>query len=155
MPQMRDPRTYAIIGAGMEVHSQLASGYLESVYQEALEFELSGAGIPFESQVPLTLVYKGQELRSRFRPDLVCYGSVVVELKAQKSIGDVEAAQVINYLKLTGLEVGLLLNFGAERLQYERFANKWRGTSAPSAPSLLPGADEGNPTGSRATSAST
>src|SRR5688500_9832728 len=108
-----DPRTYAIIGAAMEVHRELGCGFLEPVYQEAMEIELAARGIPFSAQCDLVILYKGRPLKCTYRPDFICYDSVIVELKALSQIGGIEEAQVINYLKATGLQVGLLLNFGA------------------------------------------
>jgi len=118
--QERDPRTYAIIGAAMEVHRELGCGFLEPVYQEAMELELTARDISFRRQVELTINYKGQILRNIYRADFVCYDSVIVELKALSQIGSIEDAQVLNYLKATGLRIGLLLNFGAKSLQYKR-----------------------------------
>ena len=116
----QDPRTDAIIGAAMEVHRQLGCGFLEAVYQEALEIELAGRGIPFRTQEQLLIRYKGQVLQATFRMDLLCYDSVVVELKAIARLSSTEEAHMINYLKVTGCSVGLLLNFGASSVQYKR-----------------------------------
>jgi GxxExxY protein len=117
----RDPRTFAIIGAAMEVHRQLGCGFLEAVYQEALEMELARRDIPFQRQVELPIFYKGTRLETSYKADLVCFGEVIVELKALAEIGGIEEAQVINYLKATGIKVGLLLNFGSRSLQYKRY----------------------------------
>jgi GxxExxY protein len=116
----RDPQTHAIIGAAMEVHSELGAGFLESVYQEALERELRSRGITFASQIELPIMYKGERLRTTFRSDLVCYLEVVVDLKSIKTLTNVDEAQLLNYLKATGLKRGLLLNFGANRLEVKR-----------------------------------
>ncbi|HUU83836.1 MAG TPA: GxxExxY protein [Phycisphaerae bacterium] len=116
----RDPRTYAIIGAAMEVHRQLGHGFLEAVYQEALAIELKTRDIPHAREVGLPVLYKGQRLACDYRADLVCFDSVIVEVKAVSKLSGVHEAQVINYLKATGLDVGLLINFGTESLQHKR-----------------------------------
>jgi GxxExxY protein len=118
----RDPRTYAIIGAAMAVHQELGRGFLEAVYQEALMREMSAANIPFLREVDLPIFYKGNPLTIHYRADFVCFSSVIVELKALSCLGGVERSQIINYLKATNYEVGLLLNFGAESLEFERFS---------------------------------
>ena len=118
----RDPRTYAIIGAAMAVHQELGRGFLEAVYQEALMRELSAAGIPFLREVDLPIFYKGSALTIHYRADFVCYSSIIVELKALSCLGGIERSQIINYLKATNYEVGLLLNFGADSLEFERFS---------------------------------
>ena len=118
-----DPRTYAIIGAAMEVHRELGQGFLDAVYQEALALELSSREIPFAREATIPVYYKGQALAVAYRADFICYGDVLVELKAIKTLTDVERAQLLHYLKATGFEVGLLINFGAKSLAHERFAN--------------------------------
>jgi GxxExxY protein len=118
----RDPQTHAIIGAAMEVHRVLGPGFLEPVYQDALELELADRNIPFVREPQLVVGYKGRRLRSVYRADFLCYGRVVVELKAARTTSPRDDAQVINYLTATQLRVGLLLNFGAPSLTFQRFA---------------------------------
>ena len=103
---------YAIQGAVFDVYREMGCGFLEPVYQECLEKELMVRGIPFESQKELRLRYKGEVLNLTYKPDLICYGTIIVELKAGKEIDDVHRAQVFNYLKATSLRLGLLVNFG-------------------------------------------
>ncbi len=116
----RDPQTHAIIGAAMEVHKELGAGFLESVYDEALAREFALRAIPFAAQLELPIHYKGERLNTFFRADFICYGEVVVELKALKALSGVEESQLLNYLKATGHERGLLLNFGSPRLEVKR-----------------------------------
>jgi GxxExxY protein len=116
-----DPRTFAIIGAAMEVHRQLGCGFLEPVYQEALALELAARAVPCRREVELPIFYKGRHLKATYRADFVCYESIVVELKALARLSGTEEAQLLNYLKASGHEIGLLLNFGAPSLDYKRF----------------------------------
>jgi GxxExxY protein len=116
-----DPRTYSIIGAAMEVYRQLGCGFLEPVYQEALAIEFTNREIPFVRETKLPLTYKGRALDTKYCADFICFDSVVVELKALVRMSGTEEAQVINYLKATGHEVGLLINFGRRSLEHRRF----------------------------------
>ena len=113
MPMIYEEEGYAIRGAVIEVARTLGVGFAEEVYQEALEMELSERGVPFASQPELSLTYKGRSLRKTYRPDLVCYGKIVVELKAVRALAPEHEAQIINYLKATGMHLGLLVNFGS------------------------------------------
>jgi GxxExxY protein len=121
MGDEQDPRTFAIIGAAMEVHRQLGAGFLEAVYQEALAIELQQRGIAFQREVELPVRYKGALLTAHYRADFICHDAVLVELKAPAALSGAEEAQVLNYLRVTGLPVGLLLNFGTPSLQYCRY----------------------------------
>jgi len=116
-----DPRTYSIIGAAMEVHRQLGCGFLEPVYQEALEMEFIERSIPYNAKDKFLISYKGRTLETYYKPDFICFGSVVIELKALSRLSSVEESQLINYLKVTNYEIGLLLNFGARSLEKRRF----------------------------------
>jgi GxxExxY protein len=117
----RDPETYAIIGAAMEVHRELGNGFLEAVYQDALQIEFKQRCIPFQREQSVPVLYKGVALGAPYRADFVCHGSVIVELKAIKALTDVETAQVLHYLKATGFGRALLINFATPRLDYKRF----------------------------------
>lgn len=113
---------YAIVGAAIEVHRELGSGFLEAVYQEALEIELNRRGVPFESQKQLVLYYKGQRLQKEYIADVLCYQQIIVELKAIDLLSSKEEAQILNYLKATGLRVGVLINFGSiGKLEWKRY----------------------------------
>ena len=115
----------AIIGAAMEVHKILGAGFLESVYEEALVIEFDLRAISFERQKLIDVAYK-DKIAKQFVCDFVVYGKIVVELKAIKSISDIEQAQVLNYLKASGLSLGLLLNFGSSSLEVKRLINTYR-----------------------------
>ena len=113
---------YAIVGAAMEVHNELGAGYLEAVYQEAMEIELSDRTIPFLPQQQLRIAYKNRTLEKFYIADLVCYGAVLVEVKALDRLSGKEEGQILNYLKTTGLRVGVILNFGNPAgLDWKRF----------------------------------
>jgi len=118
-----DPETFAIIGAAIEVHRHLGAGFLEPVYHEALRVEFDLKGVPFEHEVALPVTYKGRRLQCSYRADFICYGDIVVELKAIPALTSREQSQLINYLKATGYHRGLLLNFGASRIESKRMVN--------------------------------
>lgn len=112
---------FQIIGAAIEVHKVLGSGFLEAVYQEALEYELSLRKTPFVSQQPLKIQYKTHILNKEYIADLVCFDSIIVELKALQRLTGHEESQIINYLKAAGMRVGLLINFGSSgKLEWKR-----------------------------------
>ena len=115
----RDSQTYAIIGAAMAVHSELGNGFLEAVYQAALEKEFQKRGIRYEREKQLPVYYSG-EVIAEYRADFLCFDEVIVELKALSTLSGNEEAQVINYMKASGLHRGLLVNFGTRSLQHKR-----------------------------------
>ncbi len=100
----RDNRTYQIIGAAIEVHKELGNGFLEAVFQEALEREFEDQGIPFKAQPSIAIKYKGKFLTKTYQPDFLCYNEIIVEIKAISILSRIEEAQLINYLKATGLK---------------------------------------------------
>ncbi len=116
----QDNETFAIIGSAMNVHKEFGHGFLEAVYQEALEYEFKLNNIPFEKEKYLQVYYKGSVLKCHYQADFVCFDSVIVELKAIQQLTNANEAQVINYLKASGLNRALLINFGASSLQYKR-----------------------------------
>lgn len=114
-------KVYQIIGACMAVYNDKGHGFVGPVYQECLEIELAHQGIPFEAQHQIQLHYRGIRLKQIYIPDLFCYGKIIVELKAVKQLADEHRAQLLNYLKATGIKLGLLVNFGnSSGLQWER-----------------------------------
>ena len=104
----------------MEVHNTLGSGFLEAVYQEALAVEFEKRGIPFNQEKRLKIKYKDQVLSKYYEADFICFDKIIVETKALSELSGIDEAQVINYLKATGLKIGLLINFGAESLEHIR-----------------------------------
>ncbi len=107
----------------MEVHQQLGCGFLEAVYQEALAYEMQSRRIPFQREITLPVFYKGHKLSTSYRTDFICFDEVIVELKAIKELTSITQAQTINYLKITKMKKGLLINFGAESLEVKRYVN--------------------------------
>ena len=113
--------SYDIIGAAMEVYRDKGHGFVEPVYQDCMEIELTHCGIPFAPQQEISLTYRARRLRHSYVPDLLCHGQIIVELKAAKDLTDEHRAQVLNYLKASGLRLGLLVSFGHfPGLQWER-----------------------------------
>lgn len=119
-PDKRDEKTYAIIGAAMAVHNELGHGFLEAVYQDALEIEFKKQGIPYEREPILNIYYSGEKLASFYRPDFICFGAVVVETKALSKMSGTEDGQVINQLRASKQHKALLINFGQPKLDYKR-----------------------------------
>ena len=113
---------FAIVGTAIEVHRELGPGFLEAIYQEAMKIESADRGLPFEPQKPLTIQYKDRQLAKTYVADLMYFGQIVVELKALERLSSREEAQILHYLKATGLRVGVLINFGSVgRLEWRRF----------------------------------
>ena len=112
--------TYNIRGAIFAVHKELGCGFLERVYQDALEFEFQERGIPYEREKNIQIMYKGNPLGDPYRADFVCYDNIIVELKAVEELQGIHRSQVVNYLKATGMKLGLLVNFGEEFANIER-----------------------------------
>ena len=112
--------SYKIRGALFAVHNELGCGFLERVYQDALEVEFRLRNIPYEREKAIQIVYKGEPLGEPYRADFVCYGKVIIEMKSVSEILDVHRAQIINYLKATKMKLGFLVNFGEESINIER-----------------------------------
>ena len=116
-----EQESYQIIGAAMNVHNELGPGFTEKVYQDALAVEFTERGIPFTREKAIHAIYRGVELEGTFIPDFICYDKIIVELKAVKELDDVHRSQAINYAKIAGLNLSLLINFGEKSLVKERF----------------------------------
>ncbi|MEA3508361.1 MAG: GxxExxY protein [Synergistota bacterium] len=117
-------KCYAIQGAIFDVYKEMGCGFLEAVYQECLEKEFTKRNILFRAQEDIHLTYKGEPLKQTYKPDFVCYSQIIIELKAVKEIAPEHKAQLLNYLKATGLELGLLVNFGSyPKTEIIRIAN--------------------------------
>jgi GxxExxY protein len=111
---------YDIVGAAMEVHNELGNGFLEAIYQEALEIEFAIRGVENRRQPDLRVFYKEHLLKKSYQPDFICYNKIIVEVKALSKLASEHESQLLNYLKATNMRVGVLINFGAERLDYKR-----------------------------------
>lgn len=113
--------SYKIVGAAFKVYNTLGHGFLEAVYQEALEIEFQKQGIPYEREKELKIQYEGVELKQTYKADFVCFGKIIVELKAVNALDDAHRSQVYNYLRATNFKLGLLFNFGnSDELEKER-----------------------------------
>lgn len=115
--------TYRIIGIAMEIHRELGPGFLEAVYEEVMADELKTGKIAFENQVKLNIYYKEKKLKKQYQADFIVDGKIVVELKGITTLTELDEAQMINYLKATGLKVGLLVNFGGKSLEWKRIVH--------------------------------
>lgn len=115
--------SYKIIGACMAVHNELGNGFLEAVYQEALEIEFQLRGIPYEREKQIVVYYKSTPLEKRYQADFICFDEIIIELKALSALESAHKAQLINYLKATDVQLGLLINFGQSSLESKRIVN--------------------------------
>ena len=115
---------YKIIGAAMEVHRVLGPGFLEAIYQEALEIEFQNRNIPYQREAPLKVNYKGHTLKKEYTADFICYDKIIIETKAVTEFDNIHEAQVFNYLKTTGFKLGILINFGKNSLDYQRIVKE-------------------------------
>jgi len=117
--------SYRVIGACFEVYKVMGNGFLEAVYQDCLSMELEDQDIPFLEKPRIRLEYKGRKLKHEYEPDFLCFDQIIVEIKAVKQLTNEHRAQVINYLKSTGMQLGLLVNFGhSPKIEHERFVNQ-------------------------------
>ena len=119
---LHEKEVYEIVGAAMEVYYKVGTGFLEPVYQEMLAIEMSQRGIPFVAEQELAIEYKGVTLKKKYRVDFICYGQILIELKSIERLSNIEIAQILNYMKITKIRVGLLINFGARpKLEWKRY----------------------------------
>jgi GxxExxY protein len=115
--------SYQIMGACFEVYKNMGRGFLEPVYQECLEVELTERGIPFSPRRKLPIAYKGRTLEKTYEADFICYDKIIIEVKAVTQLANEHRAQLFNYLKATGMKLGILVNFGSQhQLEHERIA---------------------------------
>ena len=112
---------YQIIGVALKVHTELGCGFLEAVYQEAFEYELENANIPCEKEKKISIKYNDIILNKKYIADFVCFDKIIIEMKAVSNLCSEHESQILNYLKATGLKVGLLINFGSQSLEWKRF----------------------------------
>ena len=120
MKLLYEEETYLIIGAAMAVHQELGGGFLEAVYQEALEREFLFRNIVYKREIPITIYYKNEPLNKSYITDFMYFGEIIVELKALSALTTEHQAQVLNYLAASRLKLGLILNFGRSNLEYKR-----------------------------------
>jgi GxxExxY protein len=125
-----ETETYAIIGTAMNVHNELGAGFLEAVYQESLEYEFALRNIPARREIPLQIYYKDRLLSKYYIADFICFEKIIVETKTVSHLLDEHKAQMINYLKATKFQLGLLINFGKQKLEYKRIIHENLRTSA-------------------------
>ena len=117
--------SYNVIGACMAVHRELGCGFLEAIYQEALAYEFQLRNIPYVREKQLNVFYKGYFLDKKYQADFICYGSIIIELKAIQALTFLHDSQLINYLKATKMQLGILVNFGQRSLETKRVVNNY------------------------------
>ena len=115
-----EKESFSIIGACIEVHKELGCGFLEAVYQEALEHEFKRQNIPFEREKELKIYFKNIELKKKYNADFICFNRIILEIKALSKLNSDHDSQILNYLKATGIKLGILINFGEKSLKYKR-----------------------------------
>lgn len=126
---INEEMTNKILNACMEVHNELGNGFLEPVYQEALEEEFKLQGIVYEREKLLPIMYKGKKLTKDYFADFLCYQEIIVEIKSVSTLSKPHKAQVLNYLNAANLRIGLLVNFGETSLKWQRISNLKSGKS--------------------------